>query len=98
MQASPSPQQIDRDIKAAKQTVTDAFALRKRLRRNSQPGGLRQGELERAIERMRFAARPIRHYMGMLAWHQEAAAREFELRAVSAALRNERKKLSKMLR
>lgn len=98
MQASPDPQQIARDIQAGKQAVADAQALRKRLRRTSQPGGLRQYDLMKMIDRLRYAARPIRHYIGMIVWHQEAAARDFELRAVSAALTYERRQLRKMLR
>lgn len=98
MRKTPSAQQVEQDIANGKAAVAYASNLRKQYRRTSNPGGERQPLFEEAITRCKYAARPIRRHIGMLPYHEALQPYDFELRAVSAALTYERRRLRKMLR
>lgn len=79
--------------------VDDARALRKRLRRASDPTDPgRQKTLADARERIRVAMVPIRSLRGRLLWDPQPDDKEAAVRAVSEKLQYEAKQLKKMQR
>ena len=94
---------MDSDLKAAVEAAQETAKLARRrrehLRRRTDPGSKeRQDSLASMIERLHHAMAPIRSAIGTIPYGKVSPRDEKTLRAVSAAMKYERKQIRKMQR
>lgn len=95
MQEAPTAEQISAALMAAEDACAHTRATRRRLgRRRTQQ---RQRQLSDARERCAEAAKPLRSYIGMVAWHDLPIEQELAMKTAMSELRYERRQIDKML-
>lgn len=90
---------FNEELTEARAAVAHAQDVREAHRKRSKRGShSREQAILGALERLRDAMRPLRHYQGQVAYtHRKLVEEQYEaLREVSAAMQAERRKLWKM--
>lgn len=94
-QSTPDYSQIESAVKVADRAAMLSAEARKKYARRRSPR--RESTLNRCRERCSEAAKPLRSYIGMIAWHDLPVDVELMLKNAIAKLRYERRQLDKML-
>ena len=94
-QERPDHAQITAAVRAAEAVVGSAAAVRGRYHRRKAPK--RQASLEDARARCADAAKPLRSWIGMVAWGGIELDDELAMKGAVEKLRYERRQIDKML-
>jgi hypothetical protein len=98
MPYSPSdPSSVQSAIDLAQRTVEFANRERTSMRKTIKPGPEREKRIEKAIEEINRAMKPLRSLIGISTWEPLPDDLEDQIRSASTGLQYERKQLKKML-